>query len=61
MHYSPESLNQSKPRASCSHEIDLIDLHSLRSNSKYLTADRREIENIWSETGTSMSVGSFKI
>jgi hypothetical protein len=39
-YYSLEDPNQSKPRASCSSEINLIDLHSLRSYSKYLTIYR---------------------
>jgi hypothetical protein len=34
--------NQSKPCASCSPEIDLIDLHSLRYYSKYLMTDHRQ-------------------
>jgi hypothetical protein len=35
-YYSLESLNQSKPRVSCSPKIDLIDLRFLWSYSKYL-------------------------
>jgi hypothetical protein len=37
-----EGLNQSKPRASCSHEIGLVDLRSLCSFSKYLMTDRQQ-------------------
>jgi hypothetical protein len=41
-YYSPEDPNQSKPRASCSPEINLINLHFLRSYSKYLTMRRQQ-------------------
>jgi hypothetical protein len=37
-----EGLNQSKTRASCSPEIDLVDLCSLRFYSKYLMMIRRQ-------------------
>jgi hypothetical protein len=39
-------LNQSKPRGSYSPEIDLIDLCSFRSYSKYLMTDRRQRRTI---------------
>jgi hypothetical protein len=42
-YYSPEGPKQSKTRASYSPEIDLIDLCSLHSYSKYLTTDRQQI------------------
>jgi hypothetical protein len=42
-YYSSEGSNQSKSRASYSPEIDLINLRSLRSFSKYLTTHRRQM------------------
>jgi hypothetical protein len=46
-YYCSDSRNQSKPRVSCSPEIDPVDLCSLRFFSKYLTTDRRH--NCFSE------------
>jgi hypothetical protein len=43
--YSLEGPNQSKLHASCSPEIDLVDLRSLRFYSKYLTTDRQQRRN----------------
>jgi hypothetical protein len=43
-YYSLDDPNQSKPRASCLLEIDLVDLRSLHFYSKYLMAGHRQVE-----------------
>jgi hypothetical protein len=57
-YYSPEDSNQSKTRVSYSPEIDLIDLRSLRSYSKYLTMIRRQRHV---RKGRSVEIGPGKL